>query len=469
MSIQPGPESPTLPKSHLTQSRGPFWNENDSAQDLASSGSLSTSTDQTWLQPQLPPQRDQDTGQNDLSLMQDPKPLDRTTIEDWDVGLLPTAEWNQNALFFSASAGASASASNLTSQTSMGSLPHDHDLGFADLDLEFTDAAILEPYLHHVDVLDPSTTEFLSIDHNPTLSAAHDGAYTFKSPLPWVADWSIEDHRNDSRYAEVVEQRVFNLPELSKIDILLQLYFSRAHHRLPVLNERYFFLLTQGQGHHGQAQDVSLPPISLALITFRNYPGNFYENERWTIKAYRLLETAGVLPNTNTNRSQGFVENPDWRRVSACWLHRFTSSFMGLKWTSSPELMEAVMFPWHQITLADFEEDFGFSWYLSAETKEQLTRIFVARISLQVTIGHLNKILWKQTVSEMSAIGGKPEIAAPQLTLTDSLPIEEIDVRLQRWKLENEDSLPMAASVYGACPEKRLLYAEHILTSMAYE
>jgi hypothetical protein len=129
--------------------------------------------------------------------------------------------------------------------------------------------------------------------------------------------------------------------------------------------------------------------------------------------------------------------------------------------------MEAFWFPWHQITLKDFEDDFSFSWHLSANIKEQLIRIFVARLNLFVTIGHLNKVLWKRTASEMLAVGETPDFTAHQPS--DCLPIEEIEVRFQRWKLDNTSLLSMVAPNSTSWSEQRLLRADQIFTRLHYE
>lgn len=154
---------------------------------------------------------------------------------------------------------------NLSSQLSTDLLAENDDLMFAD----FPDADILEQYLNYTDVFDPSLTELMDFEVDSDLSSktqdlVHDEAYVFKSPLAWVADWSVENLRNDRKYAEVVEQRVFNLPRTSEIATLVRLYFTHAHHRLPVLSERYFYHLTDQRNSKSSGQ--SLEPISLALL-----------------------------------------------------------------------------------------------------------------------------------------------------------------------------------------------------------
>jgi hypothetical protein len=444
--------------------------------------------------------------------------LPRTThsidLDAWDDALPPeTAADDADLNIFS----------NLDSEAPAVLALDDGDVVFAD----FPDAAILEQYLDYTDVFDPSLTELLDVDFTSELSVTskrleseHDEAYVFKSPLAWVADWAVDNLRSDRRF-EVVEQRVFNLPQNSEIATLLKLYFSHAHHRLPVLNEHSFYLLTDQRRR--RPMDRSLEPISLALLyalmffacsylrtestdvsytrairsmrceyysraatlfklgceadplrqvqiclllsTYRNYPGQFYENERWIIKAYRILQDAGALPSKTPDR--GFVDEPDWKRACACWLHRFSNSHLGLKWTNSPELMAASQFPWHQITVADFEADFSFSWYLSAEIKRQLTHMFVDRIEMNLHFCQLGKVLWKRTATEMLAIG--ESLAAVQDQPSDALPIEEIEVRLQKWKQDHGSLFSMEPVPNTSPSEKRLLRAEQILLKLTYE
>ena len=166
-------------------------------------------------------------------------------------------------------------------------------------------------------------------------------------------------------------------------------------------------------------------------------------------------------------RIGGFVEQADWKRACACWFHRFTNSQLGLKWTNSPDLMEAARFPWHQISLTDFQEDFSFSWHLNADVKRQLIQIFVERIDLNVHICHLDKVLWKRTASEMLAAGEALDFT--QAESSGALAIEEVEVRLQKWKLDHASLLSMDAPTTATAFERRLLRAELALIQLTYE
>ena len=182
-----------------------------------------------------------------------------TSIDLWNEALHPGVSNDANLPVLEPS--------ELLSQAPIDLAADDEALMFAG----FPEADILEQYLNYTDTFDPSLTELLDVDLIPEPSSKprdsqmlHDEAYVFKSPLAWVANWSVENLRGDPRYAEVVEQRVFNLPRISEILTLLRLYFSHAHHRLPVLNEHYFYILT-GQ-RHGHSPERSPEPISLALL-----------------------------------------------------------------------------------------------------------------------------------------------------------------------------------------------------------
>ncbi|KIX98586.1 uncharacterized protein Z520_05887 [Fonsecaea multimorphosa CBS 102226] len=485
--------------------------ERDISQSPEVLASLSSNDTNTRVQAAAHHHEGRETA-NSFSIL--PKAGNSISIEPWDETLPSAVAGDANLPIFEAD--------NLNPQLSADLLSENEDLMFAD----FPEADILEQYLNYTDVFDPSLTELLDVEVTSDLSSkaqdfVHDEAYVFKSPLAWVADWSVENLRNDRKYAEVVEQRVFNLPRTSEIASLVRLYFTHAHHRFPLLSEHYFYLLTDQR--HSKGSGRFLEPISLALLyammffacsylrtestdpslirairsmrseyysraatlfklgcesdnlrqvqiclllsTYRNYPGQFYENERWLIKAYRILQEAGVLPSQNPDRR--FIDQSDWKRVCACWFQRFSNSQIGLKWSHSPDLMEASSFPWHQISLADFQEDFSFSWHLSANIKQQLLKIFVERINLHVHFCQLDKILWKRTASEMITIGESTTAALTQQC--DALPAEEIEVRLQKWKRDHEPLLSMAAPADATCLEKRLLQAEKVLTQLTYE
>jgi hypothetical protein len=402
---------------------------------------------------------------------------------------------------------------------------NDSNLDFLDL----TDIDMLEPYLDYTDVFDTNLTELLEADLTTGLISSGTGSesvqdenYTFTSPLPWVADWSVETLRDDTNYSAIVEQRVFNLPRIPEINTLLRLYFMHAHHRLPVLDQRYFYEL-MGQSRSSQNAGYPLSSISLALLyaimfsacaflrtdsteasyvkairsmrceyysraatlfklgceqdpmrqvqiclllsTYRNYPGQFYDNERWIIKAYRIMQNAGQMPTVDEERA--LEVRPEWKRLCACWFHRFTNAQLGLKWTNSPDLFECTRYPWHEITMNDFKDDFEFSWHSSADLKLLLTQLFVQQLKLDIHICQLDKILWKRTVCEMLAT--REIVSRPPGEPLECLFIENVEASLQNWWRNHASLLTIEAPATMTAFEKRQLHVEQLVAKLTYE
>ncbi|KIW79443.1 hypothetical protein Z517_06055 [Fonsecaea pedrosoi CBS 271.37] len=419
------------------------------------------------------------------------------------------------------------STDDFTAESQRATLSDSYDSFLPTLDYEFSDEQILEQYMNLTDVFDPSVTAAMSVGHPLGLSPAsveppvQHRRHVFKSPLPWVADWVMESHKDDDAYTQLVEQRVLHLPEISEISLSVQLYFTYVHHRLPLLDERDFYLLVNGT--EDELSERPLTPISLALLycimfaacpyskvrgmdpsqirtlrakrnehysratflfklgcesdpmrrvqiclllsTFKAYPGHFVENERWIIEAYKTIQSVGVWPQKNS--TPGFAERSEWNRVCACWLHRFSSALMGLRWTSNPKMMDAISLPWHTLGLKDFERDFSFSWYLSAAVKQQLTRLFVARIEMQVLFGHLGKVLWRRTADQLELIGEKPDFTPP--APSNPMPIEEMEARYRKWRYDNTSLCELKPHESLPRFERRLLRLEQLITKLTYE
>ncbi len=191
-------------------------------------------------------------------------PADHANIVLWEDNLLHNLDRNLGFPTY----GSTNQANNWEPQP-IPDAPETEDIVFTNLQNEFPDADVLEQYLNYANVFDPSLTDPLVADAPSVTPSCHtlpapEEGYAFKSPFAWVADWSTRDSKTDERYAELVEQRVFNLPPIPEITELIQLYFSHAHHRLPVINEHYFYRLTQAC--YGKGLDRDLTPVSLALL-----------------------------------------------------------------------------------------------------------------------------------------------------------------------------------------------------------
>ena len=150
---------------------------------------------------------------------------------------------------------------------SQAAVPED-DLYF---DSSFLDETTLDQYMDLAELGDPLNfytgpiqhpVEDLSITDRSfrsesVTSPPVDATCEFKSPLPWVRDWSLTHGNDDGRHTKSLKERVFVLPSSEEIRTAFMMYFTHLHPRLPVLSEREFhYLLTNEQ----------CKPISLALL-----------------------------------------------------------------------------------------------------------------------------------------------------------------------------------------------------------
>jgi hypothetical protein len=103
----------------------------------------------------------------------------------------------------------------------------------------------------------PNNDGDFSSSASVTTSSPVDTACHFKSPYPWLRDWSLSYAKDDSRHTKLVRERAFVLPSADEIQTSIMLYFTYMQARLPVLSEREF---------HQLLTDEDPKPISLALL-----------------------------------------------------------------------------------------------------------------------------------------------------------------------------------------------------------
>ncbi len=204
-----------------------------------------------------------------------------------------------------------------------------------------------------------------------------------------------------------------------------------------------------------EADALRKTQICLLLSTYRSYPNLFYENERWILTAYRIIQATDTV-------SSGSI---GWKRASVCWMHRFTSLIVGLKWTSNQYLIDALSCTWTDISIQDFEPDYSFSWYLGADLKRHLLSIFVASVGLHVHMGELGKLILRRTSTDMKTMG----YDQANLTNFDMQSVEEIELQLEEWKDKHADLM-------GAEPPGSLFHADasvfrtaQVMLCLAYE
>lgn len=97
----------------------------------------------------------------------------------------------------------------------------------------------------------------LSSGASATTPSPMDAVCHFRSPFPWLRDWSLSHAKDDSRHTKLVQERVFVLPSADEIRTAIMLYFTYMQPRLPVLNECEF---------HQLLTEDDPKPISLALL-----------------------------------------------------------------------------------------------------------------------------------------------------------------------------------------------------------
>lgn len=203
--------------------------------------------------------------------------------------------------------------------------------------------------------------------------------------------------------------------------------------------------------------------ICLLLSLYRSYPDYFYENERWVINAYHILQVHGVQPFGQS--SVGFARNWHWRRVACCWMTRLTSLIVGLKWTSNLDLINALSWSWPSISIDDFHEEYSFSWYLSSEAKRHSLRLFVAGIGLQVQMGAIGARVLNRTASDMQAMGHAKDM--PKAAHTASL--EEIELGLITWRRDNVALLDSRTPSSMTKFEEQLYKCQQLYWKLGYE
>lgn len=186
-------------------------------------------------------------------------------------------------------------------------------------DSSFLDEATLDQYMDLADIGDPFNFYTGPIHHpvqdlsltdgscrsESVISPSADAICEFRSPLPWVRDWSLSHGNDDGRHTKSLKERAFVLPSSEEIRTAFMMYFTHLHPRLPVLREREFHcLLTNEQ----------CEPISLALlyaILFAATP----------VSAARMTPTASNAHNNST----WLQRVRDWRDTTPLLLRRATS------------------------------------------------------------------------------------------------------------------------------------------------
>ncbi|KAK5050545.1 hypothetical protein LTR84_003826 [Exophiala bonariae] len=360
---------------------------------------------------------------------------------------------------------------------------------------------------HHVPENDGDFASGASI----TPSSVVETVCHFKSPYPWVRNWSLSYANDESRHTKLVKERAFVLPSADEIQTSFMLYFTHMQVRLPVLSEREFhqllteehpkpislallyailfvttpYLAAEGKKVAGYSsifaatcefysraalllklgcEDDLLKRVQICLLlsTYRSYENRYYENERYVTTAYDLLIENDAFQRSSTSTSPDWLA---WKRACICFQSRAVCLLIALKKTSRPEMFDSSLLSCSAISMDDFQEDCSFSWYLSKETKQQTYRLFVAVFQLQMRTVELGKLLVYRTAmyspnqSQSKIMPLKPE----------HLSVEDVELRIDEWRQENKRLLehePPDSSSPTDCKAYKIARA---FTMLSYE
>ncbi|KEF54508.1 uncharacterized protein A1O9_09675 [Exophiala aquamarina CBS 119918] len=316
----------------------------------------------------------------------------------------------------------------------------------------------------------------------------------FKSPYPWLRDWSLSYAQDDSRHTKLVRERAFALPSADEIQTSIMLYFTYMQARLPVLNEREFhqllteedpkpislallyavlfvttpYLAAEGKKVAGYntifaatcefysraalllklgCEDDPLRRVQVCLLlsTYRSYENRYYENERYVTTAYDLLV------ENNAFQQSSSPLNPDqlaWKRK-----------------TSRPEMFDSSHPSCPKISVEDFQEDCSFSWYLSKETKQQTYRLFVAIFQLQMRTTELGKLLVYRTA--LYAPNQTHSQTAP--STPEHLSVENVELKIDEWRQDNRQLLDYEPPYSSSSTDFKAFKIAHAYTMLSYE
>ncbi|KAK5461983.1 hypothetical protein LTR20_005932 [Exophiala xenobiotica] len=361
-----------------------------------------------------------------------------------------------------------------------------------------------------------------------TTSSPADTACHFKSPYPWLRDWSLSYAKDDSTHTKLVRERAFILPSADEIQTSIMLYFSHMQSRLPVLNERQFHQLLT-------AEDPK--PISLALlyaVLFVSTPYLAAEGKRMagyntifaatcefysraavsrktthsnglaltarklllklgceddplrrvqiclllsTYRSYenryyeneRYVTTAyDLLVENDAFQQSSTPSNPDqlaWKRACMCFLSRAVCLLIALKKTSRPEMFDSSLPFCPKISVDDFQEDCSFSWYLSKETKQRTYRLFVAIFQLQMRTAELGKLLvYRTALYTPSQTHSQTVPSAPE-----HLSVENVELKIDEWRQNNRQLLDSEPPDSSSSTDFKAFKIAHAYTMLSYE
>ncbi|KAJ9504281.1 hypothetical protein H2202_000337 [Exophiala xenobiotica] len=344
-----------------------------------------------------------------------------------------------------------------------------------------------------------------------TTPSPADTACHFKSPYPWLRDWSLSYVKDDSTHTKLVRERAFILPSADEIQTSIMLYFTHMQSRLPVLNERQFhqllteedpkpislallyavlfvstpYLAAEGKRMAGYntifaatcefysraalllklgCEDDPLRRVQICLLlsTYRSYENRYYENERYVTTAYDLLVENDAFQQSSTPSNP---DQPAWKRACMCFLSRAVCLLIALKKTSRPEMFDSSLPFCPKISVDDFQADCSFSWYLSKETKQRTYRLFVAIFQLQMRTAELGKLLvYRTALYTPNQTHSQTVPSAPE-----HLSVENVELKIDEWRQNNRQLLDSEPPDSSSSTDFKAFKIAHAYTMLSYE
>lgn len=202
--------------------------------------------------------------------------------------------------------------------------------------------------------------------------------------------------------------------------------------------------------------------ICLLLSTYRSYKNRYYENEHYVVKAYELLVENNALQQDSNPRSPDQLA---WKRATMCFMSRAACLLVALKKTSKPEMFGSFASSWPHVSLDDFKEDYEFSWYLSAEAKQNTYQLFFALFQLQMRVVPLGKLL----VNRMARDAANLTHSQASPYAGEYLSIEDIELKIDEWKQENNSLLDAEPLESFSSADLKAFKIAQAFTRLSYE
>lgn len=116
------------------------------------------------------------------------------------------------------------------------------------------------------------------------------------------------------------------------------------------------------------------------LLSYRKTYGNYaFESEHFLFEAGRHIEQA-EMPAKLSDQKPPTAELTMWTRLYVSWALRMIYVTLGTRRGTTLKRVMGINVPSIQISALD--DDINFSWFLSAKTKQRLSRIFIANVEL---------------------------------------------------------------------------------------